>query len=98
MKAKYDKVLRNVVVEKLSIWVCRLLYNKFQPRKLHTSIKGFHFNRYIWPHETVCEVLKDEGFAHTEMVPYKVDPSYCGELDLQGYADAINGNVILAWK
>ena len=73
-------------------------YSKFQPRKLHTSIKGFHFNQYVWPHETVCEVLKDEGFTRTEVVPYKVDPSYRGELDVQGYADAINGNVILAWK
>ena len=56
------------------------------------------FDRYIWPHDTIYDVLREEGFSKVEPVSYEVDPSYTGEIDLQAYTNLHDHKVILAWK
>lgn len=71
---------------------------KFKPRRVHTSLKGFQYNRFTWRPEVLCDVMQEEGFSKTELVPFKVDPSYEGDMDLQAYIDLCNLKAILALK
>ncbi len=46
----------------------------------------------------IIDVLKEEGFSKVESVPYKVDPAYTGDVDLQAYSDLRDCKLIFAWK
>ena len=54
--------------------------------------------RFVWPHDVIYDVLREEGFSKVQSVPYKVDPAYAGDIDLQAYNDIHDQRVILAWK
>lgn len=56
------------------------------------------FPRFVWPHEVICDVLREEGFSEVKSVPYELDPSYTGDVDLQAYMDLRDYEVILAYK
>lgn len=54
--------------------------------------------RFVWPHDVIYDVLREEGFSKVQSVPYEVDPAYTGDIDLQAYNDIHDQRVILAWK
>ena len=71
--------------------------DRFHPRKVHLVDVGFHFDSFAWQLEAVCEVMREEGFSRTELLPGQVDPSYHGDLDLQGYMMHSDRRMLLAW-
>ena len=68
---------------------------RLQPRKVHTVAEGFNLIRYVWRHDVVSEVLKEEGFSRTEIVPYQFEPS---SEYVQWYIDATARKMIVARK
>ena len=72
--------------------------DRFHPRKLHLVDGGFHFESFAWQLEAVCEVMREEGFSRTELLPGQVDPSYHGDLDMQGYMTLYDRRMLLAWN
>ena len=68
---------------------------KFKPRSVHTTCRGFHFIRNIWRHEFVSDILRQEGFSHTEIISYKADPNVGNP---ENYIYATDRKMILAWK
>ena len=94
---KYRKAIELCSEERL-IHLDLMPADEHQPRKIHTHFKGFNIERYIWPRSVVCEVLRQEGFSRSEIVPYKVDSSSRNPEDIKFYIEACNLETILAWK
>ena len=65
---------------------------------IYHGSQQFSCDRFIWPHDTVYDILREEGFSKVEAVSYEVDPSYTGDIDLQAYTNLHDHKVILAWK
>ena len=72
--------------------------NKLIPRKLHTVCSDFNLIRYVWPHDVICEALKDEGFSATKIIPYKFDPNTDTPDYTEGYICKTNRMLITAQK
>ena len=72
--------------------------DKMIPRKIRTFCTFFDFPRQIWPHDIVCQALKEVGFSSTEVVPYKFNPSVDDPDDYQNYIDAVGMKMILTKK
>ena len=73
---------------------------KFKPRRrayTHTHM-DFCFDIHCWSPEVIRETMIEEGFSKVEFVPYKIDPSYTGDVDLQPYIDVTDSKIILAWN
>ena len=58
----------------------------------------FDFPRQIWPHDVVCQALKETGFSDIEVVPYKFDPTVEDPKDYQNYIDTVGMKMILTRK
>ena len=58
----------------------------------------YFYCRFVWPHDIIYDVLREEGFSKVQSVPYEVDPAYTGDIDLQAYLDIHDYRIILAWK
>ena len=71
---------------------------KLKPRSMHTTCRGFHFVRNLWRYDVVRNILSQEGFSRTEIIPYKSDSSLGNPEEIQHYIDDTNRKMILAWK
>ena len=54
--------------------------------------------RFVWRHDVICDVLQEEGFSKVHSEPYKVDPSYTGDINLQAYINLHDYKIIQAYK
>ena len=71
---------------------------ELKPRRIHTTSSGFRFERYLWRHDVVRNILEQEGFSRTEIISYKFDSSLGNPEEIQHYIDDTNRKMILAWK
>ena len=72
--------------------------NKYLPRKLQTVCRDFNLIRYVWPHDVICEALREEGFSNTKVTSYKFDPSTKNPDFTESYIRDTNRKIIIAWK
>jgi len=54
--------------------------------------------RNLWRYDVVRNILSQEGFSRTEIIPYKSDSSLGNPEEIQHYIDDTNRKMILAWK
>lgn len=73
--------------------------DKMIPRKIHSTSKNFNLERYIWPHEVICEALEKEGFSSTKIIPCGFDKNAFDDPEfVEEYIKTTNRKIIIAKK